>query len=186
LERAYQYTAGNVFSPDYTTDDMINWPGMEFMTESTIDGWADYVNQIRSGEDYDEEQARNFLEIRNNLTFALHENGAGLMLGADAPQIFNPPGFSAHRELALLVDAGLSPFEALKTGTVNVGVYLEEENLIGKIAPGYRADLIILSSNPLESIPFRSRIEGVMSGGEYLDRSRLDSLLDDIKQVMNE
>lgn len=176
----------NVFSPDYTTDDMINWPGMDFIDESTVDGWADYVNQIRSGEDYDEEQARNFLEIRNNLTFALHENGAGLMLGADAPQIFNPPGFSAHRELAILVEAGLSPFEALKTGTVNVGIYLDEENLTGKIAPGFRADLIFLSSNPLESIPFRSQIEGVMSGGDYLSRTRLDSLLNQIQQVMNE
>lgn len=176
----------NVFSPDYTADGMSNWPGMEFIAESTVDGWRDYVNQIRSGEDYDENQARNFLEIRNNLTYALHEHGAGFMLGADAPQIFNPPGFSAHRELAILVDAGLSPFEALKTGTVNVGEYLEETNITGKVAPGFRADLIVLSSNPLESIPFRSRIEGVMSGGEYMNRTRLDSLLNHIHQVMNE
>lgn len=106
---------------------------------------------------------------------------AGLLLGADTPQIFNPPGFSIHRELALLVEAGLTPYEAQKTGTVNVGTYLNEEDTTGKISEGFRADLVLLSSNPLETIPFRENIEGVIYQGNFLDREQLDNLLESIE-----
>lgn len=176
----------NVFSPDYTPMEMNQWPGMEFISENTRIGWVNFVSQLRSGNDYDEEQARKFLALRNKLTLALHEEGAGLLLGADAPQIFNPPGYSTHRELSLLVNAGLSPFEALKTGTINVGVYLGEEDETGKIAKGYRADLIFLSANPLESIPFHDRIEGVMKKGQYYDRAALDEIMERVRKALNQ
>ena len=52
--------------------------------------------------------------------------GAGLLLGSDAPQIFNVPGFSVHRELGFLVAAGLSPYEALQTGTTAAAEFLGE------------------------------------------------------------
>lgn len=169
----------NVFNPDNTVEMMRDWPGMEYMPERLVRNWSNAVRQIRSSDDYDVEQAHQFLNIRKKLTYALHEEGAGLLLGADAPQIFNPPGFAAHRELELLVEAGLTPFEAIKTGTVNVGNYLNEENDTGKIAPGYRADLILLRSNPLESIPFQDQIEGVIYRGNYLDRAALNQLLEE-------
>ncbi|MCC5912931.1 MAG: amidohydrolase family protein [Balneolaceae bacterium] len=174
----------NVFSPDYSIEEMRSWPGMEFIPEQTVNGWADYVEDVRTGSDYDEEQARRFLEIRNRITKALHDHDAGLLLGADAPQIFNPPGYSAHRELALLVEAGLTPFEALKTGTVNVGVYLNEEGETGMVAPGYRADLIFLSSNPLESIPFHDAIEGVMKDGKFYDAEELEALREKMRDSL--
>ncbi len=167
----------NVFNPDYSVEQMQNWPGMEFIPAQTVEGWSNYVNQVRAGDAYDPDQAREFLEIRKKLTYALHRHNAGLLLGADAPQIFNPPGYSAHRELALLVDAGLSPFEAIKTGTVNVGRYLDEEDQTGRVAPGYRADLILLSANPLETIPFNQYIEGVVYRGNFADREQLDEIL---------
>ena len=174
----------NVFSPDYTTDEMMEWPGMEYIAESTLEGWSQFVNNIRSEEDYDVQQAREFLEIRKELTRELHRQGAGLLLGADAPQIFNPPGFSAHRELALLVEAGISPYDAIMTGTVSVGEYLGEEASTGRIAPGYRADLILLSANPLLSVPFQDHIEGVMVSGRYYDREALDGLLNRMQSVI--
>ncbi len=175
----------NVFDSDLSTDEMMAWPGMEFIPPQTSANWAQRVNSIRAGEPYDPDQARRFLELRLEITRALHEEGAGLMLGADAPQIFNPPGFSVHRELALLLDAGLSPFEALKTGTVNVAEYRKKESS-GKIRAGYRADLVLLTSNPLESIPFHDRIAGVVSDGRYFSRSDLDALLDDIRERRQE
>jgi len=171
----------NVFNPDLEPADMLNWPGMEFISESTKAGWANYVRNIRQHEDYDEDQAREFLQIRKELTMALHDEGAGLLLGADAPQIFNPPGYSTHRELQLLVESGLTPYEALKTGTVNVGIYLDEENKIGKIAPGFTADLILLQKNPLGSIPFHDSIEGVIYRGSYADRAQIDNILNGLK-----
>lgn len=111
----------------------------------------------------------------------MHEHGSRILLGADAPQIFNPPGFAAHRELELLVESGLTPFEAIQTGTINVGRYLGEEDTVGKVAEGYRADLILLDTNPLNLIPFHDHIEGVIYRGNYLDRAELDSILDGLR-----
>ncbi|TVQ66840.1 MAG: amidohydrolase [Balneolaceae bacterium] len=175
----------NVFNPDYSIADMMNWPGMEYIAEQTKVGWSNYVNLIRNGEAYNPDLARDFLNLRKEMTYALHQAGAGLLLGADAPQIFNPPGFSVHRELALLTEAGLTPWEAIKTGTVNVGVYLGEEETTGKIAPGFRSDLLLLSENPLESIPFNSYIEGVIIQGIYLSRTDLDEMLEEIQEILN-
>jgi len=172
----------NVFNPDLSTDKMRSWPGMEYLPSETVNNWASFVNNLRQSDDYDAEQAMRFLEIRDKMLYALHRADAGIMLGADAPQIFNPPGYSAHRELELLVNAGLTPYEALKTGTLNVARYLEEENHTGAVIPGARADLILLSTNPLESIPFHDNIEGIISEGIYYSRNDLDQLLHEIRE----
>jgi len=165
----------NVFNPENSIEVMSNWPGVDLMPSEMVSGWQNFIRNLRSSDIYNADQARKYLELRKKITKALHDGGAGLLLGADAPQIFNPPGYSAHRELKLLVEAGLTPYEALKTGTVNVGNYLNEPNRTGLIAEGYRADLILLQSNPLETIPFNGFIEGVMVNGKWYDRSVLQS-----------
>lgn len=171
----------NVFNPELSVEEMQQWPGMEFMSDDLVNGWSNFVKQIRNSDDYAEKQAREYLDIRKQLTLAIHEHGNRLLLGADAPQIFNPPGFAAHRELELMVESGLTPFQALQTGTVNVGRYLHEEDTVGKVARGYRADLILLDANPLESIPFQDHIKGVVYRGHYLNSQELDTLLENLK-----
>jgi imidazolonepropionase-like amidohydrolase len=171
----------NIFDPTLTIEDMQNWPGMEYMLEGTVDNWSGFVERMRNSDTYSEPKAIRFLETRLMLTKSLHDVGAGLLLGADAPQIFNPPGFSIHRELELLVRAGLSPFEALRTGTSNVATYFGESNSAGYIAPGYRADLIVLSVNPIESIPFGDYIEAVIVSGRFHSREALDERLAEIR-----
>jgi hypothetical protein len=172
----------NVFDPRFSPEDMRRWPGMEYLPAQMIEGWAGYVSRLRSQDDYDPEQARRFLDLRNRLTLALHQHEAGLLLGADAPQIFNPPGFAAHRELALLIEAGLTPFEALKTGTVNVGRYLGEESETGMVKEGFRADLLILRQNPLEVAHFGDQIAGVIAAGRYYDSRQLQEMLEAIRE----
>ena len=117
------------------------------------------------------------IEIRHQLILALHESGAGLLLGSDSPQIFNVPGFALHRELEYLVDAGLSPYEALRTGTVNAAEYFDASDQFGSIQEGLAADLVLLDSNPLADISESRRIHGVMVRGRWLSRSDLDALL---------
>jgi imidazolonepropionase-like amidohydrolase len=176
----------NVFNPDLSVETMRQWPGVDLLPGGTVENWSNQVRDIRADPRYDPDQARRYLEIRKELTRALFEEGPDLlMLGADAPQIFNPPGFSVHRELEIKVDAGLSPFEALQTGTVNVAHYLGEEDQLGKVLPGFRADLLLLSVNPLETLPFGHAIEGVIRAGEHLSREQIDELLDDIRQRTN-
>lgn len=171
----------NVFNPELSAGEMMEWPGMKYIPENMADRWADFVTNLRQSDDYDTEKARRFLELRLTLTKALHDGGAKLLLGSDAPQIFNPPGFSIHRELELLTDAGLTPFDALKTGTVNVAEYLGKQDTEGKIKPGFRADLILLSQNPLEHFPFEDTIKGVVLHGNFMDKESLNELLSELK-----
>ena len=107
----------------------------------------------------------------------LHKGGVGILLGSDAPQVWNVPGFSVHRELDALVAAGLSPFEALKTGTVNVATFLKESDKSGTVAQGKVADLILLDANPLTDIANSTKINGVMVQGRWLPKVEIDRKL---------
>lgn len=171
----------NVFNPDLTPERMRQWPGMDLMPRETVENWSQYVSGIRNQEDYNADKARKFLEIRDQLLMALHSSGAGILLGADAPQIFNPPGYAAHRELELYTDAGMTPFDALETGTVRVAEYLEEQGNAGIIREGARADLILLDVNPLDTFPFNDHIRGVISNGVYHSDEEFETMLEEIR-----
>ena len=82
------------------------------------------------------ESARRTMSVRRKLIKALHAGKAGLLLGSDAPQIYNVPGFSIHRELQSLVAAGLTPYQALETGTRNVAVFFGTLATTGTIGVG--------------------------------------------------
>jgi len=77
------------------------------------------------------------------------------------------PGTDLHNELALLVEAGLSPLEALQTATLNPATFLGETETYGTIEVGRAADLLVLDENPLEDINHTRKINAVMLGGKY-------------------
>jgi imidazolonepropionase-like amidohydrolase len=109
-----------------------------------------------------------FLELRRKVIKALQDEDVLLLLGSDAPQLWDVPGFSIHRELGYYVAAGLTPYQALATGTVNVARHFGWEAESGTIAAGQRADLVLLDANPLADIANTSRIAGVMVNGRWL------------------
>ena len=76
------------------------------------------------------------------------------------------------------MDAGLTPFEALETGTVNAAIFFGKESDSGSIAPGNAADLVLLDANPLQDISNSRRVHGVMVNGLWLSRSDIDDLLE--------
>lgn len=115
------------------------------------------------------------LALRRRIVKALFDGGVPFALGSDAPQFFNVPGFSIHRELKSMVRAGLTPLQALQTGTVNVGKYFGTE--VGTVAAGQRADLILLDANPVENIENSSKIAGVMLDGRWMARDEIDKKL---------
>jgi imidazolonepropionase-like amidohydrolase len=104
----------------------------------------------------------------------LHDVEAGLLLGSDSPQILNVPGFSIHHELALLVEAGLTPAEALTTGTVNPGRFFGLENTLGRVAAGFDADLILLQQNPLVQLETLRHPLGVMVRGRWISADEIN------------
>ena len=113
------------------------------------------------------EDIRKFVEIRRKLIYECQRNGVGLLLGSDGPQVFNVPGFSVHHELKYMVDAGLTPFQALQSGTVNVAKYFNLTNS-GMIKTGYVSDMVLLDANPLDNIENTKKIAGVMLGNNWL------------------
>ena len=105
-----------------------------------------------------------------------------ILLGSDSPQIFNVPGFSIHRELEAMVAAGLTPFEALATGTATPAAFYEQGERWGTIAPGRDADFVVLNADPLADIANTRNIHAVMVRGRYLDRAELDAGLAAIRE----
>ena len=142
-------------------------PEMIYMNADELKEWSDMREQIVKSAQYDSTEIEVFRRIRKQLVFECNKNGVGLLLGSDAPQVFNVPGFSAHHELQYLVDAGLTPYEALRSGTANVGRFWGRDDL-GVVKTGAVADLILLNANPLENISNTRRIEGVLLGHRWM------------------
>lgn len=117
------------------------------------------------------------------LVHALNDAGAGILLGSDAGAPYVAPGFGLHDELRLLVEAGLSPYEALRAGTYNAASALGTLDQMGTIAQGKRADLILLDANPLENIANVTASEhrgGVMAGGRWFEAAELQGALQEL------
>jgi imidazolonepropionase-like amidohydrolase len=139
-----------------------------------LDAWVEQKKKFLQVPAADRQK---FLALRRKLIKALFDAGVPFALGSDAPQMWNVPGFSAHRELGALVAAGLTPYQALRTGTVNVGTYFNDPST-GTIAAGKRADFVLLTANPLERIENSSAIAGVMVNGRWMSRTDIDKRLE--------
>ncbi len=161
---------------EVTVAELSNLPEMLYMPRATVQQWARSKQRQESERGFDPEVARRAIELRRMLIKALHEAGAGLLLGSDAPQVFNVPGFSLHHELQFLVNAGLTPFEALATGTTAAAEFLNTNT--GSIAVGRDADLVLLDFNPLQDISNTRRIHGVMLRGTWYSSAELQSRLE--------
>ena len=171
-----QALAERWFTPDRTAESFRGDPEMKYMDPETIDNWVKAKSNLESNPRYDKEKIRNYIMLRRKLIYECNRNGVGLLLGCDAPQVFNVPGVSTHHELQYLVDAGLTPYEALKTGTSNVGIFFKKPEM-GVIKQGANGDVVLLNANPLEKISNSQKIEGVLVGNRWMNRATLDDLL---------
>ena len=109
---------------------------------------------------------------------ALHRAGVPLIAGTDAmgfPLIV--PGASLHRELQLLTESGLTPYEAIRAATINPAVFLGKEEEFGTIAEGKRADLLLVDGDPLQDLARLKQPIGVMVRGKWLSREDLHQQL---------
>lgn len=155
--------------------DLRNRPEMRYMPDETVQRWAQAKEEQLNERGFNAEIGDRAIEIRRQIILALHEAGAGLLLGSDAPQIFNVPGFSLHHELGFLVEAGLTPYEALQTGTTAVAKFLQTN--AGVVDVGRDADLLLLDANPLVDIDNSRRVHGVMVRGTWYSSIELEQRL---------
>jgi imidazolonepropionase-like amidohydrolase len=93
------------------------------------------------------------------------------------------PGSSLHRELQLLVEAGLRPYDALRAATVTPAAFLGRTTEFGTIAAGRRADLLLVEGNPLEDISRLRQVDGVMTRGRWFTRAELNQMLQALSQA---
>ena len=150
-----------------------------FMPRQIVDSWNpanDPRNATKTADDYalDRRVYRRQLEI----VAAMNKAGVPIVAGTDVLNPFVFPGFSLHDELGLLVEAGLTPAEALRTATVNAAKYLGTEKNSGTIEEGKAADLVLLNANPLDDIANTRRIAAVVARGRVLERAEIDGILE--------
>lgn len=160
---------------DVSIVELSNRVEMRYMPEATIQQWASAKQQQLDDRGFNPETAALAIRIRRKLILDLHKAGARLLLGSDAPQVFNVPGFSVHQELSFLVAAGLTPFEALQTGTTAAAEYLGTNT--GFIAVGRDADILLLDANPFTDIRNSRRVHGVMTRGTWYSSVELQERL---------
>jgi Amidohydrolase family len=117
-------------------------------------------------------------DFTRKLTASLHRAGVPLMAGTDALGApFIIPGASLHQELQLLKESGLSPYDVIRTATVEPARFLGKEAEFGSIRTGKRADFILVEGNPLEDLSSLKRLRGVMVRGTWLSREKLAEML---------
>lgn len=119
------------------------------------------------------------------LVKAFKKVGVPMVAGTDAGTSGIVWGFSLHDELDLLVNAGLSPEEALISATRLPANWLQIEEKVGTVEAGKYADLILLDNNPLENIKNTRSISGVFVNGQWIDKAKINSLLSDVAQWNN-
>jgi len=166
----------NWFGPDEPAV-MARRPEIRYADPKQVENWT--ARKKSFTDFYPLEQRTQFIALRRKLIKALHDGGVGFLLGSDAPQVWNLPGFSMHRELQVLVASGLTPYQALATGTRNIAVYFGTLDRSGTIEKGKQADLVLLEANPLQDIANASKIAGVMIGGHWLPKTEIERRLND-------
>ncbi|MGZ8397629.1 MAG: amidohydrolase family protein [Gemmatimonadales bacterium] len=163
--------------PEVAVEALQKRPEMRFVAPATASKWAEEKSSLLEEAGASAESARSMMDMRRKLIKALHGGKAGLLLGSDAPQIYNVPGFSTHRELQSLVAAGLTPYQALETGTRNVAAFFGTLATTGTIGVGKRADLVLLDANPLTDVANTTRRSGVMLRGRWLPKAEIEGRL---------
>lgn len=123
-----------------------------------------------------EEEIRQGLAHMRAVTVALHRAGVPLVAGTDSPNPSLAPGFSLHQEMALMVEAGLTPLEVLRAATARAGELLRQPDL-GRVKEGSPADLLLLDASPVEEIGNTQKIRTVVKAGNVVDRQRAMKLV---------
>ncbi|MBL7153033.1 MAG: amidohydrolase family protein [Phycisphaerae bacterium] len=158
-------------------EDLANDPRLKYMPLSAKDSWKNDVYVAwATGEgraDY-----KKLCEKHLAIVGAMRRAGVGLLAGTDTTGVaYCFPGFGLHDELALFVQAGLSPMEALQTATYNAAKCLGKLDSMGTVERGKIADLVLLDADPLQDIRNTQKIAAVVVGGKIFQRAALQKML---------
>lgn len=169
---------------DYET--MMAYDELKFIPQAVRNNYNAFVqNNVYNNANLDLDEAKEHHQLRQRLLGEMNEAGVRILMGTDAPQLFSVPGFSIHRELPYMKDAGMTNYEILFSGTNAVGEYFSNEDQFGTIEEGMRADLILMEDNPLRDLDAIRDHSGVMVNGTWLSRDMIDEKLAEIEVMYN-
>ncbi|PWL38475.1 amidohydrolase [Flagellimonas aquimarina] len=169
------------FSPA-DVDTLLAESEMKYMPKSTLENWRRVKIQTLESSGFNTAQWEQFDAIRKSLIKKLQDNGHGILLGSDAPQLFNVPGFSIQHEMQGMAAAGMNPLEILQSTTLNPSMFFELENTFGEVKKGADADLVLLSKNPMDDIKNYTEVFGVMAHGTWLSDITIEKRLKEIAE----
>jgi imidazolonepropionase-like amidohydrolase len=169
-----QHFMKNTFGKPRSEASIRDQPDFKFYPKEVQDFYIGYMKKMRLNEVPQEKKDR-WVAIRDSLIRAIHDAGGKIMAGSDTPEFLWLYGYSLHRELRALREAGLTNYAVLEAATRNPAMFLGTIDESGTIEKGKRADLILLNGNPLENISNTSNRAGVMIGGKYYLQSLLDT-----------
>jgi len=156
------------------------WPSGNVPGIGGVEQWARSHAQAVTQREQDARASAQHSRNRKQLLKALQDGGVTVLMGTDSPQIFSVPGFSIHREMQAMADAGLTPYQILQSGTSNVGKYFQRYDAFGTVTVGQRADLLLVNANPLESVANVANRSGVMIRGAWMTEQEIQSRLSQI------
>jgi imidazolonepropionase-like amidohydrolase len=159
-------------------------PALKFVPIRERQSW-DPAN--RSNQSLAENTALSKPEFQKDLQLvaAMQKAGVGILAGTDTGNPYCIPGFALHDELKLLVQAGLTPLQALQAATTNPAQFIANENDFGAVRPGKLANLVLLDANPLDAIANTTKIRAVILDGQFFDRPTLDAMLAKVAALAN-
>ena len=128
------------------------------------------------------DSARAQAAAQKDMVRQMYEAGVVFGAGTDIPIPPSVPGHSLHLELEALVAAGLSPLEAIGAATLTPAKFFSIEHEMGSIDAGKKADMLILTLDPLDDIGNTQSIDGIIAQGRYLDGSDIAVLVDDSRE----
>lgn len=150
-------------------------PEVRYMPPETVEQWERAADARAA--DGDPETGRRVAALRRRVLRALHEGGVPIVLGTDSPQIFSVPGFSVHHEMALWVEVGMTPYAVLEAATRRVAEHFDALDEFGTVEVGRRADLLLLTANPVDDVAHLGRRAGVMVNGDWWSEARIQERL---------
>ena len=165
-------------APSALIDSWLQAPEMAFVSPDGRDFWESLATRPLDRMDQTD-WARIDAGRTNRLRLvrALDEAGAGLLVGTDTPNPFVVPGFSFHEELANFEAAGIERARILAMATRGAAQFLGAEEDVGTVEVGKRADLLLLDTNPLDSLDALRRPAGVMARGAWYPAPALADML---------
>ncbi len=174
-----QHFMKNSFGLPRSEESIRAQPDFKFYPAKVQQQWLDYYKKARLFTVPVEKRAR-WVELRDKLIKAIHDNGGKLMAGSDTPEFLWLYGFAMHHEIKALSDAGIGNYAALAAGTRNAHEFFGTLDKNGTVQKGKVADLILVNANPLEDISATKNRAGVMLKGKWYTQAELDKWLDEI------